>query len=114
MEEALKPYNRVNVVVVGIRHNGVMYPMSEKVLFALVHGQPFPTEVSTFKSFVKDDDKFIIKSGVVGDRVIGVTFKLYQSGEDVMFTMHDDRHPNECPKSSVYVKLEHDVIELPL
>lgn len=114
MEEVLKPYKRVSVIVTGLRHEGVMYACNEKVLFALVHGQPFPTEVSTFKSFVKEGDKFIIKSGVAGDRVIGVTFKLYQSSEDVMFTMYDDRHPNECPKSSVYAKLVEDVIELPL
>lgn len=114
MEEVLKAYKRVNVIVTGLRHEGVMYVCNEKVLFALVHGQPFPTEVSTFKSFVKEGDKFFIKGGVVADRTIGVTFKLYQSGEDVMFTMYDDRNPNECPKSSVYVKLEHDVIELPL
>lgn len=113
MTEETRVFKQLNIIVKSIRYEGKHYPLDECVLYAFIKDEnSAPSETSTFKSFVKVGDRFVIDHGQKAERKIGVSFRIYQADGKASFSMSDDRNPNECPKTAVYVEVVEDTVKL--
>lgn len=113
MTEETQIFKQLKIIVKSVRYEGKHYPLDECVLYAFIKDEnSAPSETSTFKSFVKVGDRFVIEPGQVVKRKIGVSFRIYQANGKTSFSMSDDRNLNECPKTVVYVETIEDTVEL--